>query len=371
MSKFEIKLAVGLACGGAAVPIILYLVPPRSPLLALISLIALFLVLLYPVAFCWSENHPRLRIAAIITLAVAVVAFGLSIWPSPETAARPAVIEMLIQLAARCVAYARDLPWLWIMASFGMGALVTAALFLLREKRRKHLLCPDKQIHQTRIDDKSAIKELVKVCMVKCDTSIIENGPPPYIDFDFRILSLSLHRVSIKSVDGYITFQKDATGNSIELIGTPRLQQESHAENLAFRATDGWVRIRQPLDLNQAPWVKSGLDHSVFYFHHLNIMVEGDGFEPVRLDVDKVQKRIPYWAQDECGFLYATVAESEAKIRTVEAERDALKELVGKQPQRHCRKVRKRNELYDSYFSRRGLFQYGLLHFGQTRGSFS
>jgi hypothetical protein len=185
--------------------------------------------------------------------------------------------------------------------------------------------CSAKDLHQTKIDDKSAIKELVKVCMVKCDTSIIENGPPPYVDFDFWILSLSLHRVSIKSISGYITFQKDATGDSIKLIGTPELREESHAENIAFRSTDGWVRIRQPLDLNQAPWVKSGLDHSVFYFHHLNIMVEGDGFEPVRLDVDKVQKRIPYWPQDECKFLYATVAESETKVRELETANKALK----------------------------------------------
>jgi hypothetical protein len=194
-----------------------------------------------------------------------------------------------------------------------------------RERDDDDIDCQDKHLHQTKIDDKSAIKELVKVCMVKCDTSIVENGPPPYVDFDFWILSLSLHRVSIKSVNGYITFQKDGTGNSIELMGTPKLREESHAENLAFRTTDGWVRIRQPLDLNQAPWVKSGSDQSVFYFHHLNIMVEGDGFEPVRLDVDKVQKRIPYWPQDECKFLYATVAESETKVRELETANKALK----------------------------------------------
>jgi len=194
--------------------------------------------------------------------------------------------------------------------------------------------CPDKQLHQTKIDDKSAIKELVKVCVVKCDTSIIKNGPPPYIDFDFWVLSLSLHYVSINSVSGYITFQKDATGDSIKLIGAPELREESHAENLAFRSTDGWLRIRQPLDLNQAPWVESGSDQSVFYFHHLNIMIEGDGFQPVRLDIDKVQKRIPYWAQDECRFLYATLAEAETKVRDLETANEALKsELDRLKPQ--------------------------------------
>jgi hypothetical protein len=204
------------------------------------------------------------------------------------------------------------------------GLIKSKAITVNRNSDEDIIDCPDKQLHQTKIDDKSAIKDLVKVCVVKCETNIIKGGPPPYVDFGFWILSLSLHPVSVKSVNGYITFQKDATGDSIELEGVPKISPESRATNLAFR-TDGWFRIRQPLDKNQVDWVESGSDQSLFYFHNLNIMVEGNGFEPVRLDVEKVQKRIPYWAQDACKFVYATVAEATAKIRELEGEKLSLK----------------------------------------------
>src|SRR5258708_39918299 len=140
MSKLEIKLAIGLGCGGAAVPIILYLVPPKSPLLALVLLLALFLLLLYPVwVFCWSEKHRWLRSAAITILAVAVVAFGVYVWPSSDAIAQPSGMEMLTQWVVRCVAYARGLPWFWILISLVTGALATTVIGIpiLRRRRKR------------------------------------------------------------------------------------------------------------------------------------------------------------------------------------------------------------------------------------------
>jgi hypothetical protein len=430
----------------AAVPIILYLVPPKSPLLVLALLIALFLLLFYPIWVCFSEKHHWLRILAIIVLAVAVVGFGFYVWPSQEIASpsplpvRPPMAETFTQWLVQCVAYARSLPpWFWNLISLAIGAFAVFAVGLVIIKRRRliesltpkvkilspldlgvvgwhrtvrgkvyppesrvqvlvrppddcwHVQevevsgglwtsncqfgdkekpgmsykvvavhgyslrlkeyddlpeslirsnvitvnrnsdediidCPDKQLHQTKIDDKSAIKDMVKVCFVRCETHIdVRDDERQFIDFRFNFLNLSLFQISIESVGGYITFTKAPYDETIQLEEKYlRLEKNTGALNRGFRS-DGWFLIRQYLPDYQVRTVATGPKESTFYFHNLNIMITGEGFESVRLDAPAiVQKGIPWIATGEAEFVFAGIAEAEAKIRELEAEKASL-----------------------------------------------
>jgi hypothetical protein len=191
--------------------------------------------------------------------------------------------------------------------------------------------CSDKVLHQTGVDDRSRIRELVKVCAVYCDTSHLAEGDKklyedftPYIDFVFSILNFYLYPVSIELSQGFITFQKDATGQTYKLKIDPELTEDSRARNCAFRDTGCFFKIRQDIDQNQIGLVATGSKESVFYFSNLKVMITGEGFQPVLLDIPNVQKGIPWIAHEEAGFVQATIA-------TLKSDHAAQVEALNKQ----------------------------------------
>jgi hypothetical protein len=187
--------------------------------------------------------------------------------------------------------------------------------------------CPDKQLHQIRINDKNAIKKWVKVCFVRCEPHIdVPNDERQFVDFRFCIVNLSLFEVSIESVLGYITFIKVALDEAIKLEGALKLEKNERALNRGFRS-EGWFTVRQYLPDYQVRAVAGAPKESIFYFHNLKILISGEGFDPVDLDVPaQVQKGISWNAQDAAAeYVFVSEAERQAKIRELQVERDLLK----------------------------------------------
>jgi len=195
-----------------------------------------------------------------------------------------------------------------------------------RNSNEEFIDCPDVQLHQTRINDKNMITDLVKVCRIGCNLHVdpTEGDDRQYVDFDFWFLNLSLVPVSIESINGAITFMKETSSDAIPLDWELKLENNSGALNRPFRA-DGRFRLRQFLAPYDVTTVASGSDQSRFYFHNLNIMITGDGVAGVRLAIpDFVWKGKPWIANAECDFVFSSIAEAEAKIRDLETVNESL-----------------------------------------------
>ncbi len=196
-----------------------------------------------------------------------------------------------------------------------------------RNSNEDFIDCPDVQLHQTRINDKNMITDLVKVCLVRCNPHITatEGDDRQYVDFDFWFLNLCLFPVSIESVLGSITFRKETSAEAILLAWNPILESKVAALNRPFRS-DGRFNIRHFLAPHDVTTVASGSDKSEFKFHDLNIMITGGGVAGVRLAIpDFVFKGKPWIANAECDFIFASIAEAEAKIRELETANESLK----------------------------------------------
>src|SRR6266404_832053 len=349
-----------LAIGGVVVGIILFLLA-KFPLTIATLLGVCFFLLLHPAwNFWWIEVRRWRQVTVVALLAGAIAIFGVCVWPSEQ----PISVAGWHWLV-RCAAYARGLPWGWIVFSLTIGALAMAGLSLmlfrrqrLIEKRRilikkesskveilspldlwtvgwcqtvsgrvcpagnlvqvlvrppdsswhvqavrvngglwtarcqfgekekpgmsykivavlgdplkqekydelppnltrseiitvnrnsndEIIDCPDEQLHRTRINDKNAIKKLVKVCFVRCEPHIdVPNDERQFVDFRFCIVNLSLFEVSIESVLGYITFIKVALDEAIKLEGALKVEKNERALNRGFRS-EGWFTVRQ------------------------------------------------------------------------------------------------------------------------------
>ena len=94
----------------------------------------------------------------------------------------------------------------------------------------------------------------------------------------------------------------------------PKLREKERVTNLGFRGY-GFFRIRQDLAKHQIDAVATGSNDSSFFFHNLSIKINGEGFESFDLDFpSSVQKGQPYRAQDECDFVFASIAEEQRKL---------------------------------------------------------
>lgn len=193
-----------------------------------------------------------------------------------------------------------------------------------RNSNEDFIDCPDQPLHQTRIDDKSAIREMVKVCMINCEFHIDAKGAEQkYIDFRFWFLNLSLLPVSIESMKGKITFRHETSADVISLDEAYKLDNEA-AIRRQFRS-DGCFVVRQFLASHELEPIRSGSAKSVFYLKALHIFITGDGFDPVSLAIPDFIYKGERWKGDgDCDFLFANMAQAEAKIRELKTANESL-----------------------------------------------
>jgi hypothetical protein len=191
------------------------------------------------------------------------------------------------------------------------------------------------QLIGTAIDDKAAIKDLVIVCIVR--TRIETEGGDPHIALTFYILNMSLRPVSVESVEGSIRFTE--TDNYLRdrtLLREPITlsDKDNSAKDIPFRET-GSFTIYQPLtERNINSMAPAG---ALLWLSDLEITIKAEGCDPVRIPSGPAfigKNRDWPSERAESYFIYRDTVRAEAKLRTVEAERDALKQLVGQQPQK-------------------------------------
>lgn len=231
------------------------------------------------------------------------------------------------------------LPWHWILHAIALLAFVVGAIFILRERRRRQAFCSEPLLHDLKLGDKDAIKKWVKVCFVRCEPHINVTGDErQFVDFRVCILSLSLVEVSIEPVSGYITFIKAPPyEEAIRLDGKLKLEKNERALNQGFRS-EGWFIVRQYIPDYQVGIVAAGNNQSTFYFQNLDIMITGEGFDPVRLDMPaQVQKGNPWTTNFETDFVFADVALLRSQIKYLQTNYSSrmdriewLSEVIGR-----------------------------------------
>jgi hypothetical protein len=219
-------------------------------------------------------------------------------------------------------------------ASFTVSAVIFLAVAIIKG-RGKPSLAERRRVAEILIADKSKIRDLVMVCIVSCRTEI--EGGDPHAALTFHLLNMSLYPVSVEGVQGSIRFTE--TANYLrdrtllrEPITLPG--KENFAKHIPFRETRSFT-IYQPLTESNIKHL--GGQDAQFWLSDLTITIKGEDFDPVTITTGTpyVQKDRDWSASNpESYFIYRDTVRAEAKLRTLEAERDALKELVEKQPQK-------------------------------------
>lgn len=138
-----------LALGSVAMGIALFLVP-KSEAVVLLSLVAIFLVLLHPIwNFWWIEKSLLRRTLAVIVLVAMLFVFGVYVWPLGVAADTSVsrwtfLTEWLAGRWVQCAVYLGGLPWRWIVPGFAIGAVI---VWFMMRRRQRNLACPDKQLY--------------------------------------------------------------------------------------------------------------------------------------------------------------------------------------------------------------------------------
>ncbi|MDX6612933.1 MAG: hypothetical protein QOD75_2119 [Blastocatellia bacterium] len=186
--------------------------------------------------------------------------------------------------------------------------------------------CFDKRLHQTKIEDKSQIDDLVIVCGVRYQKHQ-EGNAPPHIEFVFCILNMSLIPVSVESIEGQITYYID--GEFYEAKLPPTLELKHNASRLGFRQT-GWFKVQQDFktEKEENHLLNAPPDTTLFQFNALKIQVTWEDCS-MTLNTSNVsfKKRDNQWLQrDEIDFVLASGAKEQRKI--LESGNAAFREIA-------------------------------------------
>jgi len=179
--------------------------------------------------------------------------------------------------------------------------------------------CPDKRLHQTKIDDRNAMRDLVIVCGIQY-RRIAEGREPAHVVFAFVVLNISLHDVSVVSVEGYVHFTLEGESYQAEL--PPKLKQKEKASNFGFRRT-AYFEIRQDFETDREADYVLDAKEAVFQFSTLKIKVDGDSVDSFYLNTEiGFTKKDGKWVtHDDAGdFAFVGIAEASAEVRRLEVE---------------------------------------------------
>jgi hypothetical protein len=185
---------------------------------------------------------------------------------------------------------------------------------IMQEPNQSDLIdCFDKRLHQTKIEDKNQIDDLVIVCGIRYQEHQ-EGNAPAHIEFVFCVLNMSLIPVSVESVEGHITYFIDGEFYSAKL--PPTLELEQNASNLGFRQP-GWFKVQQDFKtegeakhlLNAPP------DTTLFQFSAIKIRVVGEDCSMTLNTANiSVKKKDSQWLQrEEIDFVLASFAEEQRR----------------------------------------------------------
>jgi hypothetical protein len=193
-----------------------------------------------------------------------------------------------------------------------------------RNSNEEVIDCPDKQLHQTKIDDKSAIKDLVMVCSIE-PGKVTDKGAV-HLEFRWVILNMSLYGVSVPSIAGFIAFHKNGVLKGYRFRIPPSLEDKDAAVDRAYRK-EGCFIIRQDFQSSlEADDVLDSSPDSYYDFSNLVVALTGDGFETHLNTNYHVKKNEQWLPRGDCDFIYACLAERDAKIAKLEAALNSARE---------------------------------------------
>ena len=307
LSGDNIFWAGGVGLTIAAYAFLLEGAPTFSVILLMIAW-GLIAVAIYRHNFFEGKSR-RLQITGNIVIpglvAVIFAVTWLALRPESQaesTAGSPSIWSSLTEWLVICVTYVGGLPWRWIVPSFGIGALAVGIYAFLRERRRQHLLCPDKRLHRFAVGDKKEIKNLVKVCGVQC-RKMAEGREPVHLDFTFAILNMSLFKISVDSIDGHIIYHE--SGNAYIPKLAPRLET-NEARDLTFRQTGHFVVQQNFLTEAEADYILKGPIDTIFSLKTLKITVTGEGLESNLLNTDFTVKKDDKWLDYNESYFFSS-----------------------------------------------------------------
>jgi hypothetical protein len=289
----------------------------------------------------------NLLISGIVT--AIFVAAWLALRPEPSTVIQanegvnfPSKWSSLTEGVARCVAYIGALPWRWILPSFIIGALAVWTLAFIREKRRRNLLCPERQLHQLKADDKERIRELVRIIGILYQPEFGKGSP--YIDFTFSVFNISLHDIIIDNFinKGCIQFGEDWE----KFYYNPKIE----SDDLISCKSRGscFFRVRQAVTAEEITRFREA-DNLLVSFSNLEIRFRGTEWPltvPAGIPLDTKYhvetKKICWRAQDHLAFVFGFSNEqwalitstnplSKSETEVVKREQDSLRSEIDKE----------------------------------------
>jgi hypothetical protein len=185
-------------------------------------------------------------------------------------------------------------------------------------KTSQDRLLAHEQLIRTAVDDKAAIKDLVMVCSIE-PLKVTDKGAV-HLEFRWVFLNMALCDVSVPSIAGFITFHKNGVVKGVPFRIAPTLEEKVAAQNRAFRI-EGRFIIQQDFQSSlEADDVLDSSPDSYYDFSNLIVALTGDGFE-TRLNTNyRVRKNEQWLPRGNGDFIYARLAERDAKIAKLQAE---------------------------------------------------
>jgi hypothetical protein len=186
------------------------------------------------------------------------------------------------------------------------GLVKSDIVFVSRKSDEDITDCLDKQLHQTKIADKSAIRELVVICGIQY-REVREGRAPARIDFAIVVLNMSLHNLSVASIDGYVNLVLD--GEAYKPQMAPKLKIEEKYKRIGFRQTSYFI-VRQDFETAQEAQYVLDAKEAIFQFKSLSIEVKGHDLRPISLNTDiTITKKDGRWlASDAADFAFTSAS---------------------------------------------------------------
>jgi hypothetical protein len=263
-----------LALSSIVIGILLYLIP-KTGLVIVLCLLAIFALLIHPAwHFWWIEKRLWRRIALLSLLAISLVFLGGSIWPSHEgTNTASFDLAMIGTFFVRSVRYLITIPWRWISVGAIVGCLIGVMVTLtFARKSRKRVeakLFAYQWLHDLANQQAANIDQHVELERpFVCDARLRDSMPS--LGFKFPIRNWSVFRLSIaEKVEG-----------RIHLNGKPLadLMLLKHiGQDFGFKELDG-LSVEQRFTTTEANQILT--NGGLFSFTDLKITIKGRSRSP-------------------------------------------------------------------------------------------
>jgi len=284
----------------AAIALFFYLFAKTS-ITVVACVLIMFGLLVHPIwNFWWIEKSLWRRMTSLGAAALLLLLVAIAAWPepatttTPEPSPEPLLLPRVIDGMLLIINDIQSWPWPWIIFSALSGAGAAEAFTIWRLRRKR---CPYEWVHKKAIQDRQAIKDLVRIPAISYQPCFDPEGP--YIDFCVSVFNGSLFDVAVNNTigAGYIFNNSD----SKKFHYPARIESDEPIRVPSRR--DNFFVIRQPLRFEEIPAFE-GKD-KVLSFGSLEITFSGDEISETRLNTNHVleTQKGGWRAWNQVGFI--------------------------------------------------------------------